>query len=253
MAAVALTEGDFPLLLPDQVDFRLDGFEPADVRTERDFRHTFELDQDLLTVLAEHHTPDGVQSYYVLHNSALTWAVPSTSGLLALHLQRDTEQETFSFEHAELPLPAMAQSWLIQRGCPREAIALHPDTGTRPADEDTRALEQRLVDDGDRFSLVHSYTLDEADEVTTLVVLRARDESDPARFRVLQEEAHLQAGTHSLREGGFTTLTKALDWCNAHIEGEAVTLPPVPKTAPSKRPATTVATPPVMRSPGFHR
>lgn len=66
---------------------------------------------------------------------------------------------------------------------------------------------------------MHSYTLDEADEVTTLVVLRTRDESDPATVRVLQEEAHLQAGTHSLREGGFTTLTKALDWCNAAHRG----------------------------------
>jgi hypothetical protein len=42
--------------------------------------------------------------------------------VLAVHLQRDHEKRAFSFEKAPLPLPAMAQCWLIHRGCPHDAI-----------------------------------------------------------------------------------------------------------------------------------
>ncbi|WP_424889134.1 hypothetical protein [Streptomyces sp. XH2] len=52
---------------------------------------------------------------------------------------------TFRFEYAELPLPTMAQSWLISRGFPKEAMSLPDGMGTRPADEATRALQERLI------------------------------------------------------------------------------------------------------------
>ncbi|MFG2703179.1 hypothetical protein [Streptomyces sp. NPDC048386] len=238
---------------PPEPDFRLDDFEAADERTEETFWHAIEAEQDMLTVLAEHHTPDGAHSFYVLHNGAVTWGIPGEPQLVALHLHRDLAGRTFRFEHAELPLPAMAQSWLIHRGCSRDAIALHPDTATAPADETTRALEQRLMGDGDHFALLHSYTRDDPDDMTTLVVLRALDERSPAPLRVLHEEVDTDAGTHTLREGGFPTAAEALQWCDKRLGGQAAPLPPVRLTAHSTRPSTAVPAAPVQRPPGHSR
>src|SRR5688572_32724995 len=58
--------------------------------------------------------------------------------IFALHLKRDTTARTFRFDRAELPLPAMAQSWLIARGCPEAEILLTEELGTTPADAATR-------------------------------------------------------------------------------------------------------------------
>ncbi|MGW7423597.1 hypothetical protein ACWGJB_26775 [Streptomyces sp. NPDC054813] len=238
---------------PPELDFRLDDFEAADERTEDAFWHAIGIEQDMLTALAEHHTPHGAQSFYVLHNGAATWGIPGEPQLVALHLQRDLAGRTFRFEHAELPLPAMAQSWLIHRGCPPGAIGLLPGMGTAPADETTRALEQRLMGDGDHFALLHSYTRDDPDDMTTVVVLRALDERSPVPFRVLHEEVDTDTWTHTLREGGFATIGAALHWCDDRLGGEAAPLPPVRLTARSTRPSGTVPTAPVRRPPGRSR
>ena len=238
---------------PPELDLRLDNFEAADERTEVAFSHAIGTEQDMLTALAEHHTPDGSQSYYLLHNGAVTWGIPGEPQLVALHLQREMERRTFRFEHAQLPLPAMAQSWLIHRGCPPDAIGLMPGMGTAPADETTRALEQRLMGDGDHFVLLHSYTRDDPDDVTTVVVLRALDERSPAPFRVLHEEADTDAGTHTLREGGFATVAEAVQWCDNRLGGEAEPLPPVRPTARSTGPSGTAPAPPAQRPPGRNR
>ncbi|GGZ20876.1 hypothetical protein [Streptomyces poonensis] len=156
-----------------EMDLRLHGFEAADERTDEAFWHAIGIEQDMLTVLAEHHTPDGLHSYFVLHNGAVTWGIPGEPQFVALHLRRDPPTKTFRFDHAELPLPAMAQSWLIHRGCPPGAIGLLPGMGTAPADESTRALEQWPRSDGDNFALLHSYTDDDPGNAVTVVVLRA--------------------------------------------------------------------------------
>ncbi|MDX2821047.1 hypothetical protein PV416_08075 [Streptomyces ipomoeae] len=242
-----------PELDSPDVDFRLDGFEAADERTKEAFWHAIEIDEYSLAPLAEHHTPDGSHSFYVLHNRSVTWGIPGEPQLVALHLRRDVVKRTFGFEHAELPLPAMAQSWLIHRGCPREAIALFPDSVTAPADETTRALEEQLMGDGDHFALLHSYTRDDLDDVTTVVVLRALDERALSPFRVLHEEVDPDAWTHTLREGGFVTVTAALQWCRDRLGGEAVPLPPVRLTARPTRPSGTLPTAPAQRPPGRNR
>ncbi|PIM71262.1 hypothetical protein CTU88_14095 [Streptomyces sp. JV178] len=239
---------------PPELDFRLDDFEAADERTEEAFWHAIEIDQDMLTALAEHHTPDGSQSYCVLHNGTVTWGIPGEPQIVALHLQRDMERRTFRFEHAQLPLPAMAQSWLIHRGCSPDAIGLMPGMGTAPADETTRALEQRLMGDGDHFALLHSYTRDDPDDdVTTVVVLRALDERSPAPFRVLHEELDTDAGTHTLREGGFATVAEALQWCDNRLGGGKASLPPIRPTARSTGPLGAAPAPPAQRPPGGNR
>lgn len=218
---------------PPELDLRLDGFEAADEQTDEAFWHAIEIEQDMLTVLAEHHTDEGSASYHVLHNGAATYGIPGEPQVVALHLQRDLAARTFRFECTHVPLPAMAQSWLISRGCPPHVIHLPPGTGTAPADETTRVLEERLMGDGDRFALLASYTNDDPDSILTLVVLRALDERAPYPFRVLHEDVDTDTWTHTLREGGFATAEDALQWYEERLAGNAGPLPPVTPTARS--------------------
>ncbi|MFE1071194.1 hypothetical protein ACFW5W_08200 [Streptomyces sp. NPDC058783] len=234
-----------------QVDFELDDFD-ADEEKYLDFYRKVAVHEDMLVPLAEHHTPNGAHSYYVLFDRTATWGHPGMPQVLAVHLQRDREKRTFAFEQAPLPLPAMAQSWLIHRGCPRDAISLNPELGLPPADEATRALDRRLADDGDHYAMGYSYTCDDPDDMVTVVALRALDERAPSPFRVIVEEVDTDAWTRTLREGGFDTVGEALQWCDDRLTGEAGPLPPVRPAAAAGRPAG-VAKAPALRPPGRSR
>lgn len=233
-------------------DYRLDGYEPADAWIKAVFKEVFEEERPALAVLAEHHTPDDTVSYFLLHDTAATFGPPHTPQILALYLRRDTAALTYRFAHERLPLAAMAQSWLIRRGCPSDAVALGPDVGTQPADATTCALEQRVRDDTGRFSFLDTYTRDDPDDPVTLVVLRS-EQSDPARIRVLCEEVDLDAGTHTLREGGFTTVSAALAWCGQRLAGLEVHLPPVDRGNPGTGPAPSGLNPVAPAVPGRSR
>lgn len=211
-------------------DFRLDGYDAVNDQDADQFWGHIAIDQDMLTVLAEHHTEDAEHSYYVMHNGAVTWGIPGEPQIVALHLKRDTDAHTFRFTHEMLPLPSMAQSWLIARGCPEEEILLPEGMGTAPADQATRALEARLRGDGDRFALLTSYTHD-SEPMQSTVMLRALDERTPLPFRVLLEAADTDAWTHTLREGGFATFEAVTQWWEAHWRGQDVPLPPASPAA----------------------
>ncbi|MFF0201901.1 hypothetical protein [Streptomyces sp. NPDC005017] len=227
---------------PTAPDFRLDGYEAVNDRVAEQFWQHITINDTSLTVLAEHHTTDGEHSYYVLHDGSVTWGIPGEPQIVALHLKRDTIARTFRFDRTPLPLPAMAQSWLIARSCPEEKILLPEGTGTTPADDVTRALEERLRRDGDHFALLHSYTHD-SEPIQTTVLLRALDERAPVPFRVLLEEADTDMFTHRLREGGFATFEAATTWWEAHWRGEDA---PLPAPAP---PARRTTRPPVSAHP----
>ncbi|NEB01951.1 hypothetical protein [Streptomyces sp. SID13726] len=223
----------------DSPDFRLVGYRAATDRVEDQFWQHIGIEEDQLTALVEHHAEDGEHSFYLMHNGAVTWGIPGEPQLVALYLQRDTGARTFRFDHAAFALPAMAQSWLIARGCPEEEILLADGMGTAPADQATRALERRLRRDGDQFALLTSYTHDTTPMEIT-VLLRALDEKAPMPFRILLEEADLTARTHILREGGFATFEAATRWWEAHWSGEAIPLPPA---TPAARRATAAGVP----------
>ncbi|MEU3188443.1 hypothetical protein ABZ707_30250 [Streptomyces sp. NPDC006923] len=209
-------------------DFRLDGYRAVnDAAAEQFCRHITDNEIDLC-VLAQHHTHDEQHSYFVLHDEAGTWGVPDEPQIVALHLRRDTRSRTFRFQHARLPLLAIAQSWLIARGCPKDAVRLPPGTGSTPADEATKALEERLQDDGDRFALLTSYTDDSSTKPQTTVLLRAVAERTTFPFRVLLEEADLLSGTHTLRESAFTDLSAVSDWWDQRRSGGVMPLLPPP-------------------------
>ncbi|MFF3501158.1 hypothetical protein [Streptomyces sp. NPDC003247] len=197
------------------------------------FHRAIGVKDDMLDVLAQHHTTDDTRSYYVLYDRTATWDHPGRPQIVALHLRRDHQSRTLRFEQETLPLPSMAQSWLIHRGCPPEAIALDPELGTVPADSATRALERRLVDGGDHYALGWSYTRDDPDDHVTLAALRALDERAPSPFRVLVEEVDRQAWTHTLREAAFDTVHEAMTWCYDRLSGTTVPLPPIRPKLPS--------------------
>ncbi|MFJ6291813.1 hypothetical protein ACIQJX_00510 [Streptomyces griseoviridis] len=234
-----------------QVDFELDDFD-ADEEKYLDFYRQVAVREDMLVPLAEHHTPNGAHSYYVLFDRTATYGHPGMPQYVAVHLKRDREKDTFDFEQALLPLPAMAQSWLIHRGCPHDAIVLDSELGPPSADEATRALERRLADDGDHYAMGYSYTADDPDDMVTVVALRALDERAPSPFRVVVEEVDTDAWTHTLREGGFDTVGEALQWCDDRLTGEAGPLPPIRPAAAASRPAG-VARAPAPRPPGRSR
>ncbi|MEV5506586.1 hypothetical protein [Streptomyces orinoci] len=234
-----------------ELDVRLDGF-TADEKTTDAFFHTVGWIEDELVPLAEHHTADAAHSFYVLHDPTATLDHPGVSQYAALHIHRDMQARTFRFEHAVLPLPAMAQSWLIHRGCPPDAIGLVAGMGPAPADEATRALERRLAGDGDHYALGYSYTSDDPDDMVVLAALRALDECAPSPFRVVVEEVDTDAWTYTLREGGFATAGQALQWCEDRLSGTAGPLPPVKPAASSARPAA-VPMSGISRPPGRSR
>ncbi|WP_446038046.1 hypothetical protein [Streptomyces sp. SID1121] len=218
------------------VDFELDELD-ADEKVFLDFYRQVAVRDDMLLPLAEHHTADGVNSYYVLFDRTATWGRPGMPPYVAVHLQRNQETRTFGFEHDLLPLPAMAQSWLIHRNCPPDAISLNDELGPPPADEATRALERRLAGDGDHYGMGYSYTRDDPDDMVTVVALHALDERAPSPFRVVVEEVDTDTWTHTLREGGFATAGEALQWCEDRLTGTAGPLPPVRPAVSLTRPA----------------
>ncbi|MDT0382307.1 hypothetical protein RM572_26465 [Streptomyces sp. DSM 42041] len=230
---------------PRDLDLRLDGFEAADHHTEVAFWHAVGYEQDAHNVLAEHHTPDGSSSYYVAHNSAVTWGIPGDPQIAALQVKRDLKAKTFTFEHVMLPLPAMAQSWLISRGCPRDAIRIPLGATAGPADEAPRALEERLMGDGDHFALGYSYTSDDLDDMVIVAATRDLNGTSATPYRVLLQEVDTNTWTYTLREGGFATADEAVQWCRDRLAGTAGPLPPVRMTAAAPRPPQT---PPV---PGY--
>ncbi|MFE4546685.1 hypothetical protein [Streptomyces sp. NPDC056785] len=236
-----------PVPTPEPVTFDVDDLD-ADEDVLIDFYQQVG-DTNMLLSLAEHHTANGVHGYFVLFDQAVTFGHPGTAAYRAVHLRRDLEQRTFAFEHAVLPLPALAQSWLIHRGCRPDAITLHPDLGPPAADEATRALEQRLAGDGDHYAMGYSYTRDDPEDMVTIVVLRALDAHVPSPFRVVVEEVDTDAWTRTLREGGFPSVGEALQWGEDRLAGAAGPLPPVGRPTVSTRPAVVPTLPP-ERGPG---
>lgn len=225
---------------PTAPDFRLDGYKAVNDRIQQRFWQHITIEHDMFIALAEHHTDDGRHSYYVLHDGSVTWGVPGEPQIVALHVQRDPGTRTFRFQHTELPLPAMAQSWLIARGCPQEDIHLLPGMGAPPADDATKALETRLMSDGDHFAFLTSYTDDTSDSPQVTVLLRALDEREPQPFRVLLEEVDTDAWTHTLREGGFASFEAATVWWEKRWSGEDI---PLPAAQPARRDPSLPAAP----------
>ncbi|WP_328967549.1 hypothetical protein [Streptomyces sp. NBC_00239] len=227
---------------PDLPEFDLDEFEPVDASHERHYHRL--LIQDF-KVLGEHHTP--TDTYFIVHDEGATWGVPGTAQLRAIHVSRDLDAGTYEVDSSPLPLYPMAESYLIARGCPAEALAASGDVHT-PADDITRALEARVRGDGDHFALLAGYTDDLRDTPQTVVMLRSLDPKAVPEFRILLEEFDQDTYTHTLREGGFATYEAATAWWGAWADGEAPALPS-PALAASPGPALAASPGPAPAGP----
>lgn len=228
-----------------QPDYELDGFEPADDGHQQ---HYEDLDISSFKVLGEYRTY--TDAYFVLLDEGATYGIPGSPQLRAVHVSRDLRARTFEVDSKELPLYAMAQSYLIARGCPSDALDA-PEGVHDPADDRTRALEARVRGDGDHFALLASYTADMRDPVQTVVMLRSLDPQAAPEFRILLEQFDWDSNSHTLREGGFETYAAAVDWWEAWSDEEAPALPPPAPTARRSPAQTAPATPlpPVSRRP----
>lgn len=234
----------------DSPDFRLVGFQPADGTIEERYWQELASEEVDLAVLAEHHTADRSNSYYVLHDEAATWGIPGEPQIIALHIQRDPTARTFRFDRNAVALSAMAQSWLIARGCPNAAIDFPADKHHAPADAATKVLAERLKAGSHRLDVLGSYTDDETAPFETIVFLQHRDPRTELPYRIVVESLDPATWTYTLREGSFPTFKAADDWWDAHVEGETPALPAIPAAAPRARSAVAL---PASPAPSHRR
>ncbi|MEU2231240.1 hypothetical protein [Streptomyces vietnamensis] len=225
-------------------DYELDGFEPA-APCHQDLLDRVE--SPVYKVLGQYRT--WTDAYFVLYDEGAPWGIPGAPQLRAVHVARDLRARTFKIDATELPLVSMAESWLIARGCPNGVV---DPARYRPADAITRALEARVRRDGDNFALLASYSDDERDSPETVAMLRSLDPQARPEFRILLERVDMIAGTHTLREGGFTTYEQAVEWWKAWINEEPPPLrPPAPVVAGAAATVVPVVPPPTVSwSPG---
>jgi hypothetical protein len=198
--------------MPDSPDFRLDGLTPADF-TAAEAVDSLSLSFDTLATLAQHHTDDHARSFYVLHDTSATWsASPGTPQLVALDIARDPDAGTFRIDRSAQPTAPFAQRWLINRGCPSDAIQLRQDMDIEPADELTTRIEEQIRTSGDRYEVTDHYTHDGASYEAWVMVHDQDHGSAELPVRLFLEEADLGDFTYTLREGAFADTAGAQAW-----------------------------------------
>ncbi|MGW1281744.1 hypothetical protein ACWD4V_32930 [Streptomyces tsukubensis] len=189
------------------LDYRLDGYLPADDRVEDDFDFVTMTEEDF-TPLAVHHTDR--DSYFLFHNGAAVWGGSETPPYVALHITRDLAERTFRFGASAHSLVPLGQRWLIERGCPPEsAVMVRPD-GTRPSDALTAGLEGLLrTNPGGRYEVLrhvnHSW-----DNWT--LTRDAHPDAAEGPYRVFFERTDHHLDTYTIRERGFPTAEAAMRW-----------------------------------------
>jgi hypothetical protein len=206
----------------DELDFRLDGFTPADTDSAYAERQLWVGD---LTVLAEHHTmPDRSHSYAVAHDASVTWGVPGEPQIVAVKAVRHPGLNTFTLQTSYHATVAFAQNWLIECGCPPEGITQVGEGFMTPADELTTLIEQQIRTSGRRYDVLDSQSWDH-DPCETWAL--ARDtRAVLAPVRVFLEEADCDTHTYTMREGAFPDENTARDW----LEHRSTPLPQPPES-----------------------
>ncbi|MFF7145745.1 glycosyl hydrolase [Streptomyces nodosus] len=194
--------------MTNELDFRLDDFDPVDAVSELAESSLCAGD---LTALAEHHTtPNGSRSYLVAHDGSMTWDVPGEPQLVGIKVTRDLRERTFLFETANHASLAFAQNWLVERGCPPEPIAQVGADLIQPADDLTVRVEEQIRASGDRYKVLATQTSDYAPCETWTMVRNSG--ADHAPIRVFLEETAADVLTYTVREGAFAHEDGAQDW-----------------------------------------
>jgi hypothetical protein len=197
-------------------DYRISGFQAANERIEDDF-DSVTLSDDMFVTLAAHHVADGRDSYLLLYDRAAIWDIPGSAEYVTLHITRDVEHQTFTFEHGRHPIAPLAQNWLVRRGCPPSGAEPTDRHGPRPADAITAQLEDLLRTDlNGRYEVIDHYTdnacsFDRGVEVC-IIVHDNNPGSAQAPYRVFLQETTRDLRSYTMREGAFPTAEAAAVW-----------------------------------------
>ncbi|GAA0285946.1 hypothetical protein GCM10010302_25280 [Streptomyces polychromogenes] len=204
---------------PGSPDFRLTGFAPANALVEDNFELVTTA-TDELSVVAQHHSADGRNTYLIFYDTTAVYGHPGAPAYIAAHATRDRRRRVFDFEHASHPLVPLAQSWLTERGFPTDALVSLPAHGPRPADDTTSRLEGLLrANPGNGYQVLDHYTEHESrlgyGTRTTALVHDAHPRSAANPFRVFLEEVDPDFETYTIREGAFSSIEAADIWIAA--------------------------------------
>ncbi|MFF8990859.1 glycosyl hydrolase [Streptomyces sp. NPDC014983] len=197
--------------MPKTPNLRLDGLTPAD-ESSAEAEGDIALWDALFGTLAEHHTPDGKHSFFVIHDGSATWGIPGAPQFIALHISRDLTARTVRIEQANQPTVPFAQLWLAGRGCPPDAVQLPDEAHSEPADALTTHIERQIRHSGDRYEIKDHYTHDSEPYETWVMVRDSDPRAADLPMRIFLEEADLDAFTYTLREGAFRDGTSANQW-----------------------------------------
>ncbi|WP_416971609.1 hypothetical protein [Streptomyces sp. 4F14] len=246
-----------PLLAIDEVL----QVEDLEAHTEDDHRRwgAFAYERNI-GILAVQHTANPytsllTDSYLVVHDGTMTWDMPGSPQLAAIHVERDLGVGTFRLDYERAPIVALAQNWLVSRGADLDQVTPR-DEGLPTCDESSRELEQRLALSGDRYWFANSYTSDlvlvdparssgglPSDEEliydfnTWIIAQDQRPEPGQHPVRVFYEDIDFLGRSYTLREGGFPDLDAAYEWTRRAGEPDNP-LPPIEiEAAPSPRSA----------------
>ncbi|WP_432061492.1 glycosyl hydrolase [Streptomyces sp. S1] len=189
-------------------DFDLDELAPADDASAEAVERFWSGD---LTAVTKHHiTPDRSRGFVVAHDRSVTWGAPGAPQVMAIAVERDLQQFTFTLEtsyHATVPF---AQNWLAERGCPPERIAQITKGYAKANDDLTIQVERQIRESGARYEVFDTYTSDSAPSETWTL---ARDsQADQVPVRVFLEEWNYDAGTYTMREAAFADVDAARSW-----------------------------------------
>ncbi|CAM5643323.1 hypothetical protein SAVIM338S_06328 [Streptomyces avidinii] len=216
-------------------DYGVTGLEPANAVTEDSFELVSAAKEEL-SVVSEHHSDDGRQTYLVLYDSTAIYNHPGAPAYLAVHVTRNADRRVFEFEHTSHPLVPLAQNWLIERGCPANVTEGLTALGPRPADALTSRLEDLLrTNPGARYRVLDHYTDHESSSdygTRTSALVHDLDPGSAASpYRVFLEEVTCDFETYTVREGGFSSIEDADLW----IATGDLPLPQIPMPSRGRR------------------
>ncbi|MFI9332427.1 glycosyl hydrolase [Kitasatospora sp. NPDC052868] len=198
-------------------DFRLDGLEPADEHTSELYDSTWVGD---FKTISQHDV--GERSFIVAFDASATWGYPNMPNLASFDVVRDSGQATFNMHRSEHATFAFAQRWLVNRGCPPDALAPTIDV-PKAADELTIQVEDRIRRSGERLEVVDYQVIDGSDVEGWSIAVDRQDKNLPVRLflETLQPDQY----TYTVREGAFADHAAADNW----LEQRSSPLPKAPE------------------------
>ncbi|MFJ3791511.1 hypothetical protein [Kitasatospora sp. NPDC090091] len=190
------------------LDLQVDGLRPADEKAADLYDG---MHEDEFKVLARHDV--GERSLILAFDTTATWgSLYGEPNLAAFDAVRYRGQESFSLHTSQHSNLAFARKWLIERGCPSDALQL---SWMRPGDELTARVEERIHRSGDRYEAVDQLAMDsEATDAWTIAVDRTAAELP---VRLFLEEVQPDRGTYTLREGAFPDGGSTWRWTRAAL------------------------------------